>query len=126
MKKLTPADLNNFRELLLAERARILGISSSKLDVLEPSENVSAEDQAPLLHDQAVALHCRSQELKKLRKIGAALERLQTGEFGICQRCEEPIPRRRLLAIPWANHCVPCQEQFHDGAWREEAVGLAA
>lgn len=126
MKKLTPADLNNFRALLLAERASILGTSSSKLDVLELLDKVSAEDQAPLLHDQAVALHCRSQELRKLKKIGAALERLQTGEFGICQRCEEPIPRRRLLAIPWADHCVPCQERLHDGAWRGEAVGLAA
>ena len=126
MKKLTPADLNNFRPLLLAERASILGTSFSKLDVLELLDKVSVEDQAPLLHDQAVALHCRSQELRKLKKIGAALGRLPTGEFGICQTCEEPIPRRRLLAIPWAENCVPCQERLHDGAWREEAVGLAA
>jgi DnaK suppressor protein len=126
MKKLTSADLNNFRALLLTERASILGTSSTKLDVLELMDNVSVEDQAPLLHDQAVALHCRSQELSKLKKIRAGLERLQTGEFGICQICEESIPRRRLLAIPWADHCVPCQEQLHDDAWREEAVGLAA
>jgi DnaK suppressor protein len=126
MKKLTPANLNHFRELLLAERASILGTSSSKRDVLELLDKVSEEDQAPLLHDQAVVLHCRSQEMKKLRNIGAALERLRTGEFGICQTCEEPIPRRRLLAIPWADHCVPCQERLHDGACREEEVGLAA
>ena len=47
MKKLTPADLNNFRALLLTERASILGTSSSKLDVLELLDKVSPEDQAP-------------------------------------------------------------------------------
>ena len=126
MEKLTSADLKTFRALLLAERTSILGSSSSKLDVLELLDRVSAEDQAPLLHDQTVALHCRSQELKKLRKIGAALERLQNGDFGICHTCEDPIPRRRLLAIPWANRCVPCQERAHEYAWRDNEVALAA
>jgi DnaK suppressor protein len=126
MKRVTAADLKTFRALLLAERQSILGTSSSKLDVLELVDNVSAEDQAPLLHDQAVALHCRSQELVKLRKITAALERLRSGEFGICQSCEEPIPRKRLLAIPWAEHCVPCQERLHECARRGNELGLAA
>lgn len=125
MKKFTSADLNDFRALLLAERASILGTPSSKLDVLELLDKVSVEDQAPLLHDQAVALHCRSHDLRKLKNIGAALERVQTGEFGICQKCEELIPRRRLLAIPWADNCVPCEERLHDGRC-EKAVGLAA
>lgn len=126
MKRVTSADVETFRALLLAERASILGSSSSKLDVLELLDNVSAEDQVPLLHDQAVALHCRTQELKKLKKTTAALERLRTGDFGICRSCEGPIPRRRLLAIPWAEHCVPCQEQLHEGAGRDTEVGLAA
>ena len=126
MEKLSPADLKTFRAQLLAERKSILGTCSSRLDVLELLDSVSAEDQAPLVHDQAVALHCRSQELVKLRKIEAALERLQMGEFGICQACEEPIPRRRLLAIPWADRCVPCQERMHESTWRDNEVGLAA
>jgi RNA polymerase-binding transcription factor DksA len=68
-KRATSADLESVRALLLAERASILGSVSSKLDVLELLDKVSAEDQAPLLHDQAVALHCRTQEMKKLKKI---------------------------------------------------------
>ena len=126
MKKLTTADLKTFREMLLAERVSILGTSSSKLDVLGLLDKTSEEDQAPLLHDQAVALHCRGQELKKLKKVESALERIRTAEFGICQRCEDPIPRRRLLAIPWADHCVPCQERLHEGKWHDHQVRLAA
>lgn len=111
MERLSSADLKSFRALLLAERASILGTSSEMLDVLVPSEGLSAEDQARLTHDQFVALHCHSRDLEKLKKIGAAIERLQDGDFGICRACEEPIPRKRLLAIPWADRCVPCMEQ---------------
>lgn len=126
MEKLSPADLKAFRARLLTERANILGASSSRLEVLDLSDNVSVEDQAPLVHDQAVALHCRGQELEKLKKIETALRSLQDGTFGICQSCEEPIPRRRLLAIPWADHCVPCQERLHELDRHGKEVGIAA
>jgi DnaK suppressor protein len=126
METLTFASLKTFRTLLLSERASILGASSSKLDVLEVSDNLSAEDQAPLIHDQFVALHYRRQESEKLKKIGAALERLRNGGFGVCQACEEPIPRKRLLAIPWATHCVSCQERLQDNSGCDAEVGLAA
>lgn len=105
METLSSADLKTLRAVLLAERASLLGVYASKLDVLAHSDCVSAEDQAPLVQDQFVALYCRSQELEKLREIESALERLREGEFGVCQICEELIPRRRLLAIPWADHC---------------------
>lgn len=126
MKRLSTADLNLFRERLLAERATILGAASLTVGVLDPLDNLSAEDQAPLLHDQAVTIHCRSQESMKLKQIQAALQRLRSGDFGICQSCEEPIPRRRLLAIPWADRCVPCQERLHGGGWHGDRTGLAA
>lgn len=53
-----------------------------------------------------------------LRK-GAALEearrRLQAGSYGICQGCGEPIPERRLRAVPYAAFCLPCQERREKG-----------
>lgn len=112
MDRVISLDLNAIRAQLLAERASTLGTSLSKLDVLEPQLNVSTDDQAHVLHEQAVALHCHSQELKKLREITSALNRLRTGTFGSCQECEKPISSRRLVAIPWADHCVRCQEHL--------------
>lgn len=32
-------------------------------------------------------------------------------EYGICLNCREPIPQKRLNAVPWALCCVPCQEE---------------
>lgn len=37
-----------------------------------------------------------------------ALERLENGEYGICQACGEEISAGRLEAVPEATHCVKC------------------
>jgi len=45
------------------------------------------------------------------KAIEKALELLETGEYGICQDCGEPINPKRLKAIPWTTLCVRCQEE---------------
>jgi RNA polymerase-binding protein DksA len=48
-------------------------------------------------------------EEEELREIDAALERLEKGTFGLCERCKEPIPRSRLKIIPYAKLCIECK-----------------
>lgn len=52
-----------------------------------------------------------SQDRSRLRSIQRALERINDGSFGICTECEGPIGLKRLQALPWASHCIQCQEQ---------------
>ncbi len=52
-----------------------------------------------------------SQDRGRLRSIQQALERINDGSFGICADCEGPIGLKRLQALPWASHCIQCQEQ---------------
>jgi DnaK suppressor protein len=35
---------------------------------------------------------------------------LASEEFGVCLECGEPIPAKRLMALPWAALCLQCQE----------------
>ena len=49
---------------------------------------------------------------QKLRLIEAALLRIHDGVYGECEGCEEPIPLKRLTALPWAVRCVACQEHL--------------
>ena len=35
---------------------------------------------------------------------------MDEGSYGTCAECGEPIASRRLAAIPWASHCIRCQE----------------
>ena len=47
----------------------------------------------------------------RLRLIQRALERITDGSFGICIDCDAAIGLKRLQAVPWASHCIHCQEQ---------------
>lgn len=42
--------------------------------------------------------------------IDAALERLDAGEYGICEQCREPIPFARLELRPYGTLCVRCSQ----------------
>jgi len=46
-----------------------------------------------------------------LRQVASALARLDRGEYGICQGCDEAIPRKRLEFDPTATLCIACAEQ---------------
>jgi DnaK suppressor protein len=51
-------------------------------------------------------------EQAQVGEIDAALQRIDRGEYGVCERCEEPIEERRLEAIPWARRCFADETAF--------------
>ncbi len=69
-------------------------------DVLEQAE------QGRLKEQKAQTCELLTSRLKALDR---AWEHLQQGIYGICQLCEQEIPRKRLEAVPTATFCVPCQ-----------------
>ena len=52
-----------------------------------------------------------SQNRTRLHMIEQALERMTDGSFGVCVDCGAAIRLKRLQALPWASHCIECQEQ---------------
>jgi DnaK suppressor protein len=78
-------------------------------EILALPDGIAVEDQAPLMHEQFVALRQQRMDGRKLKLIDAALERLDSGDFGICDNCGERISDKRLEALPWAAYCVQCQ-----------------
>ena len=57
-----------------------------------------------------------TQNRGRLRLVELALERIRIGTFGTCAECGAAIGLRRLQAVPWANHCIQCQERYEQGA----------
>ncbi len=55
-----------------------------------------------------------SQEHEALTEIDQALNRIESGTYGVCEISGKPIPRRRLEAIPFARYTVECQTQFEE------------
>jgi DnaK suppressor protein len=50
-----------------------------------------------------------------LNLIDAALKRIDEDEYGTCLNCEEEMQQKRLEAVPWAKHCIGCQEKAEKG-----------
>jgi len=53
---------------------------------------------------EALGVH----DAQEVRAIDAALARIETGEYGICQKCVEAISVARLEAVPTASLCRNC------------------
>ena len=73
----------------------------------EPSGDIY--DQASNERDRELLLLLGDREREKVRNIDEALTRLEDGEYGICEDCEEEIPLGRLKAMPFARLCVKCK-----------------
>jgi len=110
MKQPVTTARGNYREMLLSKRNEVLAGLGVKFDALARMGRVAEEDQAQITHDEFVSLRLNRLDYLQLRMIDEALDRLKSGDFGTCLACEEPIPAKRLKALPWARYCVSCQE----------------
>ena len=109
-----------YRQMLLEKREQVVSGLGVKFDTLAKMGRVAEEDQAQLSHDEFVSLRLNSLDYGQLRMVEEALDRVQSGDFGVCLACEQPIPSKRLQALPWARYCVPCQEAV--GLMRDEEL----
>jgi DnaK suppressor protein len=54
-------------------------------------------------------------ERETLQLVDEALSRIHEKNFGYCASCEGEMEKKRLEAIPWAKHCISCQEKQEQG-----------
>jgi DnaK suppressor protein len=66
-------------------------------------------DQIRSSTDREMAVQRLDRETRLLHDIQSALAKIEDGTYGLCERCDQPIPRRRLDVAPWVRLCVPCQ-----------------
>ena len=118
---LTKAQLEKFKATLLEKRMRLLKEAQRTLNsemVIEPDERMDEVDQASSEYMQAFSFRLRGRERFLMDKIEHALRKIEAGEYGICEECEEAITLKRLQARPEAQLCIQCKEAQE----REEAV----
>ncbi len=103
---------------LLARKRELTGnLEETKFDTLAKMGRVAEDDQAQMSHEEFISLQRKSMDYQTLRQVNAAIERVDSGEYGICAACDEAISEKRLKAIPWAKYCVTCQDRVQaDGS----------
>jgi DnaK suppressor protein len=107
-------ELKKFKELLLNEKATLLRNASrtraeeSKFDTDDLPDEI---DLASSEYLQSFIFRLRDREKFYLKKIDKALQKIADGRFGVCERCEEEISMKRLLARPVTTLCIRCKEE---------------
>jgi len=111
-------DLNRMRARLEAKRdelrANIAGLTEANpapTDPIEANEGPNdfedvAVDFLELQNEQSI----RVNEQALLTEVLQALKRIDDGTYGTCVTCGNPIPEKRLEAIPWAARDVKCEQ----------------
>lgn len=111
MKK---SDLKKFKELLEQRKEELVQQSAS---VKEPVYAIEVEDLpdevdlASSESDQSMSIRLRGRERILLRKIIKALQKIDEGTYGICEKCDDEISVRRLEARPVTDMCIRCKEE---------------
>lgn len=106
---------NRLEELLSHADNTVSGMTAPKENFPDPT------DRASLEADRNFMLRIRDRENKLIKKIKKALDRIDSGTFGICEKCSEEISVKRLMARPVTTLCIDCktkEEAF------EKALGL--
>lgn len=108
------AELGRYREILermLDSIERTL----RKRDEIAVENVPDALDGVQQAADRELAISQIEATSSRMHSIELALERIDDGSYGTCLRCDEEISPKRLLAVPWAENCVHCQEMAdHD------------
>jgi DnaK suppressor protein len=71
-------------------------------------------DQANTAYTREFFFELGNGDRRLLRDVVSALQKLDDGAFGSCERCSEPISEKRLEALPFARHCIECQRTIEE------------
>ena len=81
----------------------------------DEDQTVDLSDKAANSYTKEFLFGMTNADRSILNMIEAALKRIQNDEYGVCANCQEEMQQKRLEAVPWAKHCVNCQEKAEKG-----------
>ncbi|MEJ2699744.1 MAG: RNA polymerase-binding protein DksA [Desulfuromonadales bacterium] len=113
--------LEEFRKILQGQLDELLREAGKTVSEMtdEKTNFPDPTDRASLESDRNFELRIRDRERKLIMKIREALERIDNGEFGMCESCEEEIGEARLRARPVTTLCIECKTEQE----RQEKIG---
>jgi len=117
--------LEHYRKLLETRR---INLRASVTRTEEDGRAAHSSDSAQDIADRASSsyqkefLFARSNNDRQfLRMVEHALSNIAEGVYGECENCGNEINERRLEAVPWARHCIGCQEKLERGELEQQA-----
>ncbi len=115
--------LSKLKQVLVSRREALRAALMGDLSLLNELKNEAYSDVFDAALDNAndeISSQLVEVETKELSQIDQALERMKSGQYGVCEACEKPIPLSRLQALPFVTMCIECQresEKRSGGQW---------
>jgi len=107
--------INEFKEKLLHLKSTLQACEKTSKErgstVELDQSKVGRLSRMDALQDQQMALETARRRQLQMVKIEGALRRIDSGEFGYCTRCGEPMNLQRLAIDPTTTRCVGCTEE---------------
>lgn len=102
-----------YRDKLLTRREGLVGQvqeaeAYSRQRDLEATQDPA--DMAANAYTKELLVSMSANDRQLLQSIDEALLRIEDGDYGKCINCGQPIQEKRLEAVPWARHCLRCQD----------------
>ena len=107
--------LKHFQSLLENICAKIVGDvekahHNKKSSEVEQMADIS--DDAARSYGRKLQGDLEEQEWVKLKKVEVALKKVEDGEYGICEQCEQEILETRLEIMPYTEFCIQCLSEI--------------
>jgi DnaK suppressor protein len=108
---MSPEQLLHFRRILEKQRSELSKEMDRAVHVMQEEATVFADpnDRASQESDMALELRNRDRERKLIKKIDETFSKIDTGDYGYCEKCGVEIGLRRLEARPTASLCIDCK-----------------
>ncbi len=104
------SELMQQKTALEAKLNELLGASSG-IEDLQIQSFADPLDQIKSNLDREITINQLDVRAHLVQDLQAALDAIHDGTYGLCASCEEPIPPKRMKAVPWARRCVRCQAE---------------
>ena len=114
---LTAAEIKEIKAHLLALKEDAAARLKDKKNMDMPDNEVGDPiDDASKSLDKEILFELSGNAHKTLDQIEAALRKIDKGIYGICEYCRQPIPKKRIKALPFARYCINCQHSSERGS----------
>ena len=113
---LNKKQLSVFRDKLKKRYSELTAIlkQDKPLPVQTEGESQDFEISYVVDLDQEVGSEIDAQHALEMRNIEAALQRMNSGQYGVCMDCGTIIGVKRLTAYPAARRCIECKQVFEE------------
>ncbi len=71
-------------------------------------------DQATNAYTREFLFELGNGDRRLLKEVTTALQKIEEGSFGSCERCGEPVGEKRLEVLPFARYCIRCQRAVEE------------